>query len=96
MDLDADVTRMIRGAPGAVTVVVGAVSDYGVEDVSRHDLFGGAGEVIERIREVLLANAIFAYATLTLGTTITVNGTAYTIRDMIREDDGRINRVICV
>lgn len=96
MNLGTDLDAIIQMAPGSVTVVVGATTGSGVEDVSRYDLLGSGGEAVERVRELLLSSNTFALAALTRGTAITVNAASYTIRDAIAEDDGRLIRVLFV
>lgn len=93
MDLGTDLATMLQKAPGAVAVTIGAVSDYGVEDVSRYELSESGGALVDRPREILVRSGLF---TITRGGTITVAGTGYTVRDWVAEDDGRVIRIVYV
>jgi hypothetical protein len=83
---------MLQGAPGSVTVTAGALAGYGLLEYSSLELVGGIGEMVERIPHVLVSQSVFG--SLARGASITVGGTAYTVRDVVREQDGYTLRVV--
>lgn len=89
---DADLAVML-GDAFSVPVTFGVVSTSGI--VGFHDLEllddDGGAAVIGRQHAVSLLTSVCA--TLTPGTAITVDGTAYTVREKLAQQDGKTTLV---
>lgn len=85
----AQTALMIR-ATGGIAVVVGASSTWGHYDVSDAGVFDSA-EVLAAEPHVTVPTGVLTG--LEIGAAITVDGTAYTVRDHRRIEDGGLTRI---
>jgi hypothetical protein len=85
---------MLVGGLFSVAVSFGATSTRGIEDFFDEVQFGddGSSNVVGRVRGVLLQTSLVS--SLTEGGSITVNGTARTVRGQpLAQDDGKTSLV---
>lgn len=89
----ADINALL--ADFGVPVTVGAVTAKGLEDAADETMLSaesGAAHLVGRVRVVLVKTGTF---TLAAKADITVDGTAYKVRDYAQIDDGALTRIVC-
>lgn len=90
---DADLAMML-GDAFSVAVSFGATTTSGIvgfHDVAQFDDASGA-QVVGRVRGVTIATS--DVGALTDGDTITVDGSSYTVRDLLAQQDGAATLVL--
>lgn len=84
-----EMMAVLAAAGGGVTVVRGSTSVHGLRDREAVELFGQDTPGVRAMDEVVhVASA--ALPNLTPGTYLTVDGTAYRVRDVVSYGDGAL------
>jgi hypothetical protein len=93
VSIDSDLAAAYAETFGTVSVVYGATSKRGFYTEHDEVVQGEAGDVVVRFRWVDVLVAEFPFATVTLHSSITVDGRSYKVRDKQLVNDGREMRV---
>ena len=90
---DSDLAYMLSGT-GAVTVVFGSYSGPGQQDLFDEVLLkGDQVGLIGKVTSIVVQTS--AFPGIKVGSSITINGIAYTVRDRLREGDGATTKLLC-